>query len=116
MNRKIWLLLLIGIILIPLFFGKLEATALGKGAKFKGKPEWKYIIIHHSATKSGNAKLFDRYHIRRGMKNGLAYHFVIDNGTCGKRNGQLEIGNRWKKQIHGGGCKQDYYNKFGYKD
>lgn len=111
MNRKIWIIIVI--IIIPLFFGKIWATALGKGTKIKGKSQWKYIIIHHSATKRGNAKLFGKYHKGRGMKNGLAYHFVIDNGTCGKRDGQLEIGNRWEKQLPGGGCQQDWYNQVG---
>lgn len=110
-GRRIWLI--IGILLVPLLFGRLWATALGKAPKAKGKPEWKYIIIHHSATNRGSAKLFEKYHKSRGMKNGLAYHFVIDNGTCGKRDGQLEIGNRWKKQLPGGHCRQEWINKVG---
>lgn len=75
--------------------------------------DWKYIVIHHSATKRGNAKTFEKYHIKKGMKNGLAYHFVIDNGTSGRRDGQLEIGNRWKKQIAGGHCRQSWVNESG---
>lgn len=72
-----------------------------------------YIVIHHSATRRGNMKMFDRYHKGRGMKNGVAYHFVIDNGTCGKSDGQLEISPRWKKRVAAGGCRQDYYNQNG---
>jgi len=30
----------------------------------------------------------------------LAYHFVIGNGTL-SGNGEIEVGNRWKNQIHG---------------
>lgn len=89
------------------------ATAVGKAPKAKGKPKWQYIVIHHSATKMGNARVFERYHKARGMQNGLAYHFVIDNGTYGKYNGQLEIGNRWKKQSTGGHCRQYYVNQVG---
>lgn len=88
------------------------ATVSGK-KEVTGKPRWGYIIIHHSATKKGCATLFDKYHRRRGMKNGLAYHFVIDNGTCGKGDGQLEIGPRWKKQLPGGHCRQKWVNEQG---
>lgn len=63
---------------------------------------WRKIIVHHSATTEGNAASFDRFHReRRRMENGLAYHFVIGNGT-GSRDGEIEIGRRWKKQIYGG--------------
>lgn len=75
--------------------------------------DWKYIVIHHSATKRGNAKMFERYHRGRGMQNGLAYHFVIDNGTCDRYDGQLEIGYRWKKQLPGGHCRQSWVNEAG---
>src|SRR5574342_132619 len=44
--------------------------------------QWKYIVIHHSATEKGNAARFDEYHRKkRGWEYGLAYHFVIGNGT-----------------------------------
>jgi len=63
--------------------------------------EWKYIVIHHSASASGCAAEFDRYHReKRGWENGLGYHFVIGNGS-GAGDGQIEIGNRWVKQIDG---------------
>jgi LysM repeat protein len=64
--------------------------------------KWRYIVIHHSATKNGSAKSMDLYHRqRRHMENGLAYHFVIGNGR-GMRDGEIAIGNRWKRQIKGG--------------
>jgi len=28
----------------------------------KGRVDWRYIVIHHSGTDSGNAVAFDRYH------------------------------------------------------
>ncbi|HDY68495.1 MAG TPA: N-acetylmuramoyl-L-alanine amidase [Candidatus Scalindua sp.] len=63
--------------------------------------KWKYIVLHHSATDEGNAYKFDRYHRKeKKWKNGLAYHFVIGNGK-GSREGEIEVGNRWKRQIHG---------------
>jgi N-acetyl-anhydromuramyl-L-alanine amidase AmpD len=63
--------------------------------------EWEYVVLHHSATDEGNAIRFDRYHrVRRKWPEGLAYHFVIGNGN-GSGNGEIEVGDRWKKQIHG---------------
>lgn len=63
---------------------------------------WKYIVIHHSATDAGSMKGMDEYHRnKRRMTNGLAYHFVIGNGT-GMRNGEVGVGNRWKRQLQGG--------------
>lgn len=74
--------------------------------------KWSHIIAHHSATERGNASIFDDMHHKRGMKNGLAYHFVIGNGTDSK-DGQIEMGSRWIKQIDGGHVKNQYINKVG---
>ena len=46
------------------------------------------------------------------MRNGLAYHFVIGNGTS-SRDGQIEIGDRWRRQINGGHVHSDYMNNIG---
>ena len=62
---------------------------------------WSYIVIHHSATHEGNALTIDAMHYRRGFGNGLGYHFLIDNGTLGKEEGQIEVGPRWIKQTDG---------------
>jgi N-acetylmuramoyl-L-alanine amidase len=71
---------------------------------------WKYVIVHNSGTRQGNARIFDYYHRHiRKMPNGLAYHFVIGNGTS-SGNGQIEIGNRWTRQLNGGHVHSDYLN------
>ena len=71
---------------------------------------WKYIVVHNSGTRQGNARIFDVYHLRvRKMQNGLAYHFVIGNGSS-SGNGEIEIGNRWTRQINGGHVASDYLN------
>ena len=71
---------------------------------------WKYIVVHNSGTRQGNARIFDFYHRHtRHMPNGLAYHFVIGNGTS-TGDGQIEIGDRWKRQINGGHVHSDYLN------
>ncbi len=62
---------------------------------------WRQIVIHHSATNGGDAHAFDTYHReKRKWANGLAYHFVIGNGS-GSKDGEIEVGERWTKQIHG---------------
>jgi hypothetical protein len=71
---------------------------------------WRYIVVHNSGTRQGNAAAFEHYHrnVKR-MVNGLAYHFVIGNGTS-TRDGAIEIGNRWHRQIQGGHVHSDYLN------
>ena len=66
---------------------------------------WKYIIVHHSATSSGGARAFDRAHRNNGWDE-LGYHFVIGNGTD-TLDGQLEVGDRWRKQKHGAHTRVD---------
>lgn len=71
---------------------------------------WKYIVVHNSGSRVGNARIFDVYHRRvRHMVNGLAYHFVIGNGH-GSGNGQIEVGHRWTAQLNGGHVASDYLN------
>jgi hypothetical protein len=71
---------------------------------------WQFIVVHNSGTRQGNARAFDYYHRRvRRMQNGLAYHFVIGNGTS-TGNGQIEVGDRWRRQINGGHVHSDYLN------
>jgi hypothetical protein len=74
------------------------------------KHRWKFIVVHNSGSRQGNAKIFDYYHRNvRKMPNGLAYHFVIGNGH-GSGDGQIEIGDRWRRQINGGHVHSDYLN------
>lgn len=75
--------------------------------------DWKYIVIHHSASPSGSAVKFDKYHReKRGWENGLGYHFVIGNGI-GSGDGQIEIGGRWINQIDGAHAGVQEYNHHG---
>ena len=67
-------------------------------------------MVHNSGTRQGSARIFDRYHRRvRRMRNGLAYHFVIGNGTS-TGNGRIEVGDRWVRQINGGHVASNYLN------
>lgn len=72
---------------------------------------WQAIVIHHAAVEQGDVKSLDRYHReQRHMENGLAYHFLIGNGN-GMRDGEIAVGNRWKKQLDGGHLHSEAQNK-----
>ena len=71
---------------------------------------WTHIIIHHSATDEGDSLLFDKVHLHKGW-DGVGYHFVIDNGTKGRGDGQVEVSPRWLKQVPGAHCKADGMNE-----
>jgi LysM repeat protein len=73
---------------------------------------WRYIVGHHSATRYGNAEIYDRNHRRRGMQNGLAYHFVIGNGV-NSGDGEIEVGPRWRDQLEGGNVRKREVNLAG---
>jgi LysM repeat protein len=88
-----------------------EVKGVTDGVKVN-KSKWKYIVAHHSATSQGSASSFDKVDRRHGMKNGLAYHFVIGNGN-GSPDGEIQIGGRWKRQLHGGHVSKWEFNNHG---
>ena len=67
--------------------------------------QWRHIVVHHTATWKGNARAINVSHGDRGFWNGLGYHFLIDNGTMGKGDGQIEMSPRWIRQQVGAHCK-----------
>ena len=73
---------------------------------------WRYIVIHHSATPCGSAASFDNWHRNHNGWDELGYHFVIGNGTD-SGDGEVEVGNRWKKQLPGAHAGVWKYNQFG---
>lgn len=75
--------------------------------------QWKWIVIHHSATPTGGAVAFDKEHKAKGW-DGLGYHFVIGNGTD-TPDGCIEVGYRWPIQQHGAHAKtpDNQYNEHG---
>ncbi|MDP3920461.1 MAG: N-acetylmuramoyl-L-alanine amidase [Candidatus Omnitrophota bacterium] len=74
---------------------------------------WTHIVIHHTATEAGNARSIDQLHHKRGWEGGLGYHFLVDNGTNGKMDGQIEVGPRWVKQKHGAHANANGMNDHG---
>lgn len=103
-----------GVLFAALLAAMLIIPRGADSARPRRRPAWRYIVIHHSATRKGNAFIMDRYHRnRRRMENGLAYHFVVNNGTSGTRDGEVEEGRRWRKQLPGGHCRQAWLNECG---
>lgn len=88
-----------------------DVTGLLSGTRIQ-RERWTHIVAHHSAIRRGNAEIYDRNHRRRGMENGLAYHFVIGNGVD-SGDGEIEIGPRWKRQIQGGHVRRHEINEHG---
>jgi N-acetylmuramoyl-L-alanine amidase len=64
---------------------------------------WSAIVVHHSATETGNMALFDKEHKNNGW-DGVGYDFVIGNGSD-SGDGQIEVTYRWKDQVTGAHCK-----------
>ena len=72
---------------------------------------WDFLVMHHSATASGNAAAFHKAHLEKGW-DGLGYHFVIGNGH-GSGDGQIEVGWRWTQQREGAHAGNDTFNQRG---
>jgi LysM repeat protein len=87
----------------------LQVRAGTAGIKVQ-RDKWQRIVVHHSAIKYGNVEKYDAAHRRRGMQNGLAYHFLIGNGID-SGDGEIEIGPRWQKQQLGGHVKNHLINQ-----
>lgn len=64
---------------------------------------WTAIIVHHSATETGNAAIFDRMHREENHWDGVGYDFVIGNGS-NSDDGEVEVTFRWQEQIPGAHC------------
>jgi N-acetylmuramoyl-L-alanine amidase len=90
-----------------------NAKALRNVVPLYANTNWKYVVVHHTATEIGKATLIHNSHHDRGFWYGLGYDFLIDNGTLGKGDGQIEVSPRWIKQQEGAHCKADGMNSKG---
>ncbi len=93
----------------PKYLDAVKAVTRGIGVE---RDRWRYIVAHHSGIRNGNAEVYHKYHLRRGMQNGLAYHFVIGNGVD-SGDGEIEVGNRWLHQLDGGHVRKHEVNQTG---
>ncbi|MBN1974693.1 MAG: N-acetylmuramoyl-L-alanine amidase [Sedimentisphaerales bacterium] len=64
---------------------------------------WTAIIVHHSATETGNMAKFHKSHIEEHGWDGVGYDFVIGNGTD-SGDGEIEVTYRWRDQKTGAHC------------
>jgi N-acetylmuramoyl-L-alanine amidase len=99
----------------PLPQPQVRATPMrGPWAPKVAARNWKFIVIHHSASPTGNAAAFDRQHRTQNGWDELGYHFVIGNGR-GSGDGLVEVGPRWWKQKYGAHAKtpDNRFNNFG---
>lgn len=74
--------------------------------------EWKYIVLHHSASVSGSAEIFDQIHRTQRHWDCLGYDFVIGNGA-GQGDGEIVTGPRWYEQKAGAHANSKEYNDHG---
>lgn len=80
---------------------------------------WKYVVIHHTASKGGSVESIHEAHLQRKDNAGnpwlgIGYHFVIGNGN-GMGDGAIEPTFRWKQQMHGAhaGAANKEHNEHG---
>lgn len=79
--------------------------------------DWKYIVLHHTASEQGDVASIHESHLKNKDKNGkpwlgIGYHFVIGNGK-GMDDGEIEPTFRWKKQMQGAHAGVAEYNQVG---
>ena len=77
--------------------------------------KWVAVVVHHSATENGNAAIFGKMHREQNHWAGIAYDFVIGNGSD-SGDGQIEVTFRWREQIpgaHCGGTANNWANRDG---
>jgi hypothetical protein len=66
---------------------------------------WKYLVIHHSATRSATLEAIERWHRETLHTDDAGYHFVINNGRAeGTRDGEITPTTRWLEQRAGAHC------------
>jgi N-acetyl-anhydromuramyl-L-alanine amidase AmpD len=79
--------------------------------------KWDYIVLHHTASETGNVESIHQEHLNRKDKNGnawlgIGYHFVIGNGS-GMGDGEVEPTFRWKQQLQGAHAGVANFNQHG---
>jgi len=75
---------------------------------------WECIVVHHSGSDRSTPQGMKEWHTKGRGWDDLGYHFVIGNGG-GYGDGQVFVGGRWQKQMHGAHCKTpgNHYNDHG---
>jgi len=74
--------------------------------------DWRYIVIHHTATEGGCLRTIERYHANVRKWPRVGYHFVIGNGSQ-SGDGCVEPTRTWKRQLEGIHAGSREYNQYG---
>lgn len=79
--------------------------------------DWKYLVLHHTASEEGNVDSIHEIHLKNKDKSGkpwlgIGYHFVIGNGQ-GMGDGEIEPTFRWREQLQGAHAGVGEYNQTG---
>lgn len=107
MNRLIKIALLFALLgwSVASAEGELHAVPLTKMVRRENLREWKYIVLHHSATEVGSVESIDAAHKLRKDADGnpwrgIGYHFLVGNGR-GMPDGEVAATFRWQDQCEG---------------
>ncbi|MBA4032822.1 MAG: hypothetical protein C0478_18290 [Planctomyces sp.] len=79
--------------------------------------EWRYLVLHHTATATGDVDSIHQIHLRNKDRSGnrwlgIGYHFVIGNGA-GMTDGEIAPTFRWHGQLHGAHAGAREFNDYG---
>ena len=97
--------------------GEVREVSLVKIVHVDKPREWKFLVLHHTATEAGSVESIDAAHTLRkdGDGNpwrGIGYHFLIGNGH-GMKDGEIAATFRWKEQADGAHAGNAQYNTQG---
>src|SRR3569833_4203578 len=97
--------------------GAEESTTLGVFEPRKTSRAWRYVVLHPTATETGDVETIDENHRARTDSSGkpwlgIGYHFVIGNGQ-GMADGLVEPTFRWNDQLHGAHAASREHNEYG---
>ena len=119
MNRLGIAALVIGLMYSGICCGDepLREVSLTKTVQRDNLREWKFIVLHHSATEVGSVESIDAAHKQRKDSEGnpwrgIGYHFVVGNGR-GMKDGQVAATFRWTEQCEGAHAGDLQYNTQG---
>ncbi len=78
---------------------------------------WKSIVLHHSATGTGDVASIDQTHRQQKDSQGrpwlgIGYHFVVGNGRA-MGDGEVQATFRWREQLAGAHAGTREYNEQG---
>lgn len=96
---------------------EIREVSLTKMVRVDQPREWKYLVLHHTATEAGSVESIDAAHKLRKDADGnpwrgIGYHFLIGNGH-GMKDGEVSATFRWKEQADGAHAGNAQYNTQG---